>query len=64
MYWLEGVVGCAWKPPVLRFAVLRRRRESGDLLDRVGDFAELALEPPGERARFEVSLIQFRREAR
>lgn len=31
----------------------------------MGDFPELdALEPPGERARREVSFIQFRREAR
>jgi hypothetical protein len=50
---------------MLRFAVLSRLRESGDLLvDIVGDFADEALEPPGERARFDVSFIQFLNEAR
>jgi len=45
--------------------VLSRLRESGDMLvDIVGDFALLALEPPGERALFDVSLIQFLRDVR
>ena len=47
----------------LRLLVLRRRRESGDLLCAiVGDFPSLALEPPGDFARREVSLIQFLRD--
>lgn len=48
----------------VRVVALRRRLESGDLLSgSLGDCAELALEL-GERPRFEVSLIQLRRERR
>lgn len=59
-----GAFGCAWTPE-LRFALLNRRLlESGDLLGgTVGDFLLLAFEP-GERARFDVSLIQFLSDAR
>lgn len=47
----------------LRLLVLRRRRESGDLLCAiVGDFPSLAFEPPGDLARRDVSLIQFLRD--
>jgi len=46
--------------PELRFVGFTRRLESGDLLcATVGDFPLLAFEP-GERARFDVSFIQFR----
>jgi hypothetical protein len=63
--WVEGVtfVWCACTPE-LRFVVFGRRLESGDLLwVMVGDLPLLAFEP-GDRARFEVSFIQLRRDAR
>lgn len=55
----------AWRLE-LRLTFVGRRFDSGEETRSgwVGDFAEEALEPPGERARLEVSLIQLRRVAR
>jgi hypothetical protein len=58
-----GMFGWAWTPE-LRFAVLGRLLESGDLdCESVGDFPLLALEP-GDLALFDVSFIQFLSDAR
>jgi hypothetical protein len=64
---VEGVMPVWWVWTLeVRWGFGGRRLDSGDETesDWVGDFADEALEPPGERARFDVSLIQLRRVAR
>lgn len=64
---VEGVTPVWWVWTLeVRFAAEGRRADSGEEVCSVmvGDFAEEALEPPGERARLDVSLIQLRRVAR
>ena len=65
--WVEGVAPTCWAWTLsLRLILLALRFVSGKLASgwEVGDLAEDGLDPPGERARLEVSLIQLRRAAR
>ena len=62
---VEGVTFAWWAWTLeLRFIVPDLRRKSGDFCSIEGDFPLLALDPPGERARFDVSFIQLRSEVR
>jgi hypothetical protein len=65
--WVEGVAPTCWAWTLsLRLMLLALRFVSGKLASgwEVGDLAEEGFDPPGERARLEVSLIQLRRAAR